>query len=404
MRNNILLIIKIITVINLCLAALSACVKPNYYQSNGVHYFEKPERELSGIIRIKDPNELNMLCDDGVVIDSMLFIAPASNQKKGNEVNSRLAVFRINPSTAVIQDSLIVSEKNSISRLCPVESSGNLFLAAIKWSQEIGHLFILKTNTNLSRYETFDYDVTGLTIQQIISRGKYIYLQILSEKQESYLIKVNTETMKVESSTLISPNPIKCYLYNGQVYILEKNSKGIKINQSDIDTPDKITSSKDFAVRIVSNLKENERRYTMYVDKDYAYLLYRKSFTLSEQGEGTFSIVQFNLRDNSFTTSDFKGAQFDLVQFANQLILFKSDYRQSYRNSINYLVPVLSQLSNDLSNETELVAYLPSEYNYAFKLVPVSENKVAMIGSYQFFTKDTKANIFTPFVAFFDPK
>lgn len=384
-----------------CFSFLS-CSKPHYYKSNGVSYFEKPDKELSGFIRFKDPDELNYTCTDGVYADATLYIATNSTKGKAPNETSRIAIYAIDTNKSTIIDSLIVNEKDGISGFKPVVVDDSLVFVSLKWKNDKGNLYIIKSDKSLKTYQVYNYEVPGMSVENAVLNGNKLNILMVSDKKESQLIQIDAETMKLMESYILSESPICSYLDNEYAYSVEKMNDSITIKKYSLLKPKTPELKTTLEIVIQSEMNTQERGYKAYVDGDNCYILLRKSRTLSGQGENLFTIVKINMKDKSFVKNSFPGNTFDMLKIDNRCIVFKSEFKQSHEQYVKYLVPSIVEIDESLVAEKVLLTYIPSEWNDAFKILSINNNRVAMIGSYQYFIGKTTQNVFAPFVAFYD--
>jgi hypothetical protein len=208
--------------------------------------------------------------------------------------------------------------------------------------------------------------------------------------------------MKVKTSYLISKDALSACIDSENVYLISKpDDTQITISSRSLANPDASGDTTSFPYEIKTSITEHQK-YLSYFNGDDGYFIYRKSLLVSKKGEGTITVVKFNLKTQWIESGDFPAYTFDFINLNGKELLYKTAFKPSYKKSLNYSVPVLSELDKSLKTEKELVSFLPSEWNYGFFLVPVSKSKVAMLGVYQTISKETDVQYNSPFIAFYD--
>jgi|GEM_PF-3635512 len=384
--------------------SILSCAKPNYYKSNGVYYYEKPQKELAGYIKINTANEITTSISDGIVVDSLLYIATKSNIGIDPNKTSKITLYAIDTNSYVIRDSLIFSEKNGISDLFPTHIGGYLYFISTQWKGDKGSLYILKTDTKLKQAQPYYYDIPGYNIEGTAVVNNTLVVLMKLENKERHIIQIDANSMKEKTSYPISKDALSACFDNEKIYVISRpDSNHINITSRSLANPATIIDTTSFQYQIKTTVTEHQK-YLSYFNGDDGYFIYRKSLLISEKGEGTITVVKFNLKSHQLLSGDFPAYTFDILNIDGTDLLYKTDFKPSYKKRLNYSVPVLSELDKTLKTEKELISFLPSEWNYGFYIVPAGNSRVAMLGVYQTISEKTNVQYNSPFIAFYDLK
>lgn len=396
MMKHIAFMLVIISI----LLSLSGCAKPNYYQNNGVHYFTKPDRELSAYLPFKANDDDRMMCGDGLLIESTLYL-PAWKMQKGG-VGNNVFIYAYDTKKQVLSDSLMLTNPKGLSSVSRIVKADGLYLIGIYTENKVRKLVVIKTDNQLESYKAYPLEVEAVGIKEAAISDNELNILIYAGEYNVKWVKINTGTMQPKEVKTFNSKQLCVDTNDGYLYVASNitKDKTLSIERYRLNKPEADPEVIAFPFKLSGTEPDSTRQIKLKVTQDTALLTYTNQADI-DNGEAVTTLMKLNLKTREYKTIDIPAYTFNVMEDGDSITVFKSVFKPSYKKYVSWQALAISRIDADLTLEKELLCFIPSVWNYAFQAYKLPDNQLAMVGTYQMISKKTQRNSFIPFVGFY---